>query len=295
MDTRELKLFKHLAMTLHFGKSARSCHVTPSTLTRTIQRLEEEVGEPLFYRDNRSVELTAAGRIFREYADDVLNRWEQMQNQLSCEDELTGELSLYCSVTAAYSILPAILEDFRSAHPRVHIKLATGDAALALERLENREFDMVIAALPDPFPERLISMAIMETPLVCIGPRSFPEIVVFRNKEIDWNRTPQVMAEFGLGRERLDHWLQQRKIVPNIYAEVAGNEAIIAMVSLGFGVGVVPELVLEKSPVRDQVEVLQRPDELAPFVIGICAGRRSMEKPQVNEFWRLTKAARAAL
>ena len=85
MDNRELKLFKHLASSLHFGQTSRACHVTPSALTRIIQRLEEELGETLFLRDNRSVSLTTAGRAFRSYADDVLQRFEVLRGDLSTE------------------------------------------------------------------------------------------------------------------------------------------------------------------------------------------------------------------
>ncbi|HIP83110.1 MAG TPA: LysR family transcriptional regulator, partial [Desulfocapsa sulfexigens] len=50
MNIRDLRLFRHLSGTLHFGQSSRAYHVTPSALTRIIQRLEEELGEVLFLR-----------------------------------------------------------------------------------------------------------------------------------------------------------------------------------------------------------------------------------------------------
>ena len=59
MDLRDLKLFLHLAESCHFGRTARAMHVSPSTLSRQIQRLEEDVGHALFLRDNRTVTLTA--------------------------------------------------------------------------------------------------------------------------------------------------------------------------------------------------------------------------------------------
>ncbi|TAB62236.1 HTH-type transcriptional activator IlvY, partial [Salmonella enterica subsp. enterica serovar Saintpaul] len=51
MDLRDLKTFLHLAESRHFGRSARAMHVSPSTLSRQIQRLEEDLGQPLFVRD----------------------------------------------------------------------------------------------------------------------------------------------------------------------------------------------------------------------------------------------------
>ncbi len=54
MDLRDLKLFLHLAESHHFGRTAKAMHVSPSTLSRQIQRLEGILGQPLFLRDNRT-------------------------------------------------------------------------------------------------------------------------------------------------------------------------------------------------------------------------------------------------
>ena len=287
MNIRELRLFKHLSGTLHFGQSSRACHVTPSALTRIIQRLEDELGDTLFLRDNRSVSLTAAGKVFRSYADDVIQRYEVLQGDLSREDALTGEISLYCSVTAAYSILPAIFQKFRFVYPDVNINLKTGDAALALTKLQNREVDITVAALPDSLPERVEFLNILETPLVFIAASAFPEIVQYQKENIDWLTTPVITADFGLSRERTDRWFREKDIIPNIYAQVAGNEAIIAMVALGCGVGVVPGLVLEKSPLKEQIDILSVSPELESFSIGICTMRKNMRLPQVDAFWEI--------
>ncbi len=287
MDIRELRLFKHLAASLHFGQTSRACHVTPSALTRTIQRLEGELGEKLFLRDNRSVLLTAAGEAFRVYADDAIQRYEVLQGELSRENVLGGEISLYCSVTAAYSILPVIFQEFRSVYPDVHINLQTGDAALALNKLQNREADITVAALPAQLPEQVTFLNILETPLVFIAPAGFPEVVQYQGKEINWRTTPVITADFGLSRERTDRWFSEKGIVPNIYAQVAGNEAIIAMVGLGCGVGVVPKLVLEKSPLKEQIELLAVSPEMESFSIGICTMKKNMLLPQVGAFWEI--------
>lgn len=287
MDIRELRLFKHLAGSLHFGRTSRACHVTPSALTRTIQRLEEELEEQLFLRDNRSVQLTAAGEVFKSYADDAIQRYEVLQGELSREHVLGGEISLYCSVTAAYSILPAIFQKFRSVHPEVQINLQTGDAARALNKLQNREVDITVAALPARLSDRVEFLKILETPLVFIAPADFPETVQYRGEEVDWQKTPVITADFGLSRERTDQWFKEKGIVPNIYAQVAGNEAIIAMVGLGCGVGVVPELVLEKSSLKGQIDLLDVNPELESFSIGICTMKKNMLLPQVDAFWRI--------
>ncbi len=289
MDIQTLRLFSHLAKGLHFGRTSRACNISPSALTRTVQRLEEELGEQLFVRDNRSVSLTQAGEYVLAYAEDVLQRREQLQVQLARSRDLRGTISLYCSVTAAYSVLPSIFQQFRAAYPNVHIKLQTGDAAKALTRLQNRETDLAIAALPEKLPERLEVLRLTETPLIFIEPTHYPDTVCYQinNSTVDWQKTPIIMPDSGLSRQRLERWFAEKKIVPNIYAEVAGNEAIITMVGLGCGVGVVPQLVLDKSPTQDQVKQLAPSPKLAPFSIAICVMKKKVQSPQVLAFWEI--------
>ncbi len=289
MNIREIQLFQHLSESLHFGRTSRACNITPSALTRTVQRLEAEVGEQLFIRDNRSVSLTPAGSLYKKYAEEAVARWQELQNQLAGDNLLGGEISLYCSVTAAYGILPSILGIFRKEHPSVHINLQTGDAAQALTKLLNGEVDVTIAALPKKKPKGLSCLRMIETPLVFIAPQSFPETVVMQGREINWTRTPVIMAEQGLSRDRVERWFSDKKTQPNIYAQVAGNEAIIAMVSLGCGVGVVPQLVIEKSPMQDQIRILDVSPQLTPFSIGICTAKKNMAHPKIQAFWEIVK------
>ena len=287
MDIRNLKLFRHLSKTLHFARTSQACYITPSALTRVIQRIEADLGETLFFRDNRSVELTPAGMAFKKYADDVLGRWEQLHDELSCEDVLQGELSLYCSVTAAYGILPGIMAEYRKTYPGIRIHLETGDAAKALTKLLNQDADMVIAALPDVLPKDLVFQTLSKTPLVFLAPLQHPGVVIETSDGIDWERTPLIIPDHGLSRDRIDQWFAAENFIPRIYSQVAGNEAIIVMVSLGCGIGLVPKMVLEKSPFLNQVKILDNTPELPPFIIGLCTRKKNLVNPRVNALWRI--------
>ena len=141
MDTRALEVFLSVAETLSFSRSSELLHLSVSAVSRTIQRLEGELEQPLLERDNRSVRLTAAGREFREYARNAVAQWQQLRRKMGNDGELAGEVNLYCSVTATYRILAPILEAFRVAHPSVEIKMHTGDQADGMGRvLEGRDW-----------------------------------------------------------------------------------------------------------------------------------------------------------
>ena len=286
MDIRAIKIFHHLSRSLHFGRTSRACHLTPSALTRTIQRIEEEIGTPLFQRDRRTVTLTQAGEIFKRYAEEAIARWQALQGELAGDDQtLRGEISLFCSVTAATSILPRFLRTFRMNHPGVQIKLQTGDAAEALDRLTHREAEVTIAALPERMPPSVVFVELAQTPLVFIESCQDGGLVTAGLEGTDWQQIPVILAERGLSRVRIDQWFREKGIRPNVYAEVAGNEALLAMVSLGCGIGVVPELVLEKSPLREQVRICRVEPGLAPFIIGACTLEKNLHNPVIRAFW----------
>src|SRR5215471_14285150 len=110
VDYDALRLYLHLARTLHFLRTSRECHVSPSALSRTIQRLERETGWPLFERDRRTVRLTAAGARFAEHARDTLERWDELRRDLPGRAAaLEGSIAIFASVTACQSFLPQVL------------------------------------------------------------------------------------------------------------------------------------------------------------------------------------------
>ncbi len=296
MEIRELQLYLHLCKSLHFGKTSRELHVSPSSLTRTVQKLEHEVGQTLFDRDNRTVTLTLAGIRFREYAIQALDNWVALKLELQHQsDQLSGKLSIFCSVTASYSFLHELLDEFRARYPEVEIQLRTGDTAATIQRILDEEEDVGIAARPDTLPDKLCFRVIRQSPLVFIAPlsssplREMLDENLHRGADLAWERIPLVLSESGLARTRVNLWFREREIRPNIYAQVSGNEAIVSMVSLGFGVGVVPLLVVENSPLRGKVEILVVEPQLEPFSIGLCTLRRKLNSPLIKAFWDLSQ------
>ena len=294
MKNKDLYIFLQLAKSLHFSKTSHACYISPASLTRLVQRLEREAGTRLFERDNRTVNLTRAGELFRDYAVSTLESWDILKNTLQQEaTSLTGSLSVFCSVTASYHYLQDLLDHYRRKYPEVEIHLHTGDSALAEQRILDEEEDVGIAALPDKLPAKMRFKVLGESPLVLIAPSSeCPLQQILRQHEnnpdsLPWDNIPVVLSESGLSRGRFDAWFKQKNITPNVYAQVGGNEAIVSMVSLGFGVGLVPRLVVENSPKFAKVQILDITPGIQPFVIGICALKRKLANPLIKAFWEL--------
>ncbi|WP_252178232.1 HTH-type transcriptional activator IlvY [Endozoicomonas sp. 4G] len=286
MDLKPLRHFLSLAETLHFGRASATCHISPSTLSRSIQHLEERLGVCLFERDNRSVSLTTEGIKFEKYARETLIQWSAICSELMAESrELKGEISVYCSVTASYSFLYDILKRFRQRYPSIEIKLHTGDPDSAIHRISSGKEDIAISARPDHLSSEIQFRSIGLSPLVFIGPASGdidpPETLA------EWRRTPMILPEKGIGRQRVDRWFSTKGIKPKIYAQVAGNEAIVSMVSLGFGIGVVPRIVMDNSPLSDKVKILNITPWLAAYDVGLCVLDKKLKSPLIRAFWDL--------
>lgn len=289
MDIRPLKQFLALADTLHFGRASELCHVSPSTLSRTIRQLEESLDAPLFLRDNRHVSLTRQGQLFQAYAREALAQWELLRHTLSSQgDELAGEISIYCSVTASYSFLYDLLSDFRLRHPRIELKLHTGDPAEAMSRVLAGEEDMAITPRPRSAPGGLAFKSLTRSPLVFIAPVEqapwIPATPTSPSAE-QWRVVPMILSEAGLSREYADTWFRALGVIPTIYAQVAGHEAIVSMVGLGFGIGVVPKIVLDNSPLAERVRVLPVKPELPHYDVGLCVLNRQLKSPLIQALW----------
>ncbi|OBX38060.1 Hca operon transcriptional activator [Halomonas elongata] len=286
---RPLKHFLTLADTLHFGRASETCHVSPSTLSRSIQQLEESLGVRLFERDNRHVALTRQGHSFHAYARDTLEQWEQLRQSLMSEAHiLTGEISIYCSVTASYSFLYDLLSEFRTRYPGIELKLHTGDPAQAMPRVLAGNEDMAITSRPRQLPEGLAFKSLTRSPLVFIAPCDEHEWVPADPRTPSanqWRNVPMVLSESGLSREVSNTWFKALGISPRIYAQVAGHEAIVSMVGLGFGVGVVPRIVLEASPLSERVRILPVKPELPHYDVGLCVLNRRLRSPLIHALW----------
>jgi LysR family positive regulator for ilvC len=291
MNIKSLQLFIHLCDSKSFAKTAAAMHISPSALSRQIQKLEEETHQQLFLRDNRSVELTAQGKKLLPVALKILGEWQQYQSYIKgTENDLKGEIRLFCSVTASYSHLPELISEFRLQHPFIEFKLSTGDPAQAIDKILADEADIAISAKPEQLPAKIAFEPISEIPLSVIAPIGISSFAEELQKESpDWSTIPFILPEAGTARERANVWFKQMKIKPNIYAQVSGHEAIVSMVALGCGIGIAPDVVINNSPVREKINRL-KVLPIKPFELGVCCTKSQLENPLVKALWEIAES-----
>ena len=287
MDQHDLRAFLSVSSNLHFGRAGREVNLRPSALSRTIRRLGGGVSKRLFVRDTRAVELTPAGQALRRYARELLDGWESFRASLADSREtLRGELAVYCSVAASYTVLAGLIGAFRKRHPGIHLRIETGDPARAVERVSAGFADVAVAARPASLARSLVFRTIAVSPLLFAAPTIACEAAeLTAGPPIPWARVPMILTASGLSRRRADAWFRHRGIRPSVYAEVSGHEAVVSMVRLGCGVGIVPRLVLDRFAQKGEARVLEVQPALEPYVVGLCVHRRRLSAPVVKAFW----------
>ncbi|EFM12180.1 transcriptional regulator, LysR family [Paenibacillus curdlanolyticus YK9] len=137
MELLQLQYFLAVARSEHVTEAARSLHVTQSSLSKTIQRLEEDLGVQLFDRVGRKLRLNANGSRFLRRAERALFELDQGRQELNDWRD-TEPATLELAVTTA-STLPAILREFRKQRPDIqfHVQmLSTQEMVTVLQRGE---------------------------------------------------------------------------------------------------------------------------------------------------------------
>jgi LysR family positive regulator for ilvC len=282
-DHDQYRLFLHLASTLSYTRTAAYCHVSPATLSRTVQRLEATTGHRLLERGPHGVALTEHGHRFHRYAAEVLELWDRYRDNDLTPDQLSGHLRVFASVTACQSLLPDLLTPLRDAHPRVQISVRTGDAAAALALLDDGEADLAVAALPSRVPATLLARTLARTPLVLVRagqPRS--------GVQLPDPDEPFVLPRQGLVRDIANRWFRRIGITPRTAAEADGHEALLTLVALDYGTGIIPDLVLQHCSIRHRLHVVPTPSSPGELTIGACIRRTDLHRPLVAAAWAAT-------
>lgn len=286
MDFRTLQLFQHLATSLHFGKTANAMFVSPSTLSRAIQRLEEEAGATLFIRDNRKVSLTLAGEKLLAFSRQTLSQWHSLRADLDqLNPMLSGEIKLFCSVTASQSHLPSVLNQFREQHPQVEVKLSTGDHGLSVAKVMQQETDVAIAIQTPDMPKEIAFFPTDTIPLLLIAPK---ESQLNSLDDVDWRQHAVVLPESGPSKRIVHHWFSEMGLKPRVYATVGGNEAIVSMVALGCGLGIVPKVVIDNSVVANKISRIAIKN-IEPYRLGLCCLKSRLDEPLIGAWMAQSK------
>lgn len=148
MDFRDLKYFEVIAEEGHVGRAAERLYKTQPALTKCIDRLEEQLGAPLFERVGRGIRLTAVGQALLARARQISLMMDDTAREISdYANGREGSIRLGCIPTLAEHILPAICEQLLAEASKVTIDLRVSMNDVLLEGLKAGELDIVLGPM----------------------------------------------------------------------------------------------------------------------------------------------------
>ncbi|MCR5754045.1 MAG: LysR family transcriptional regulator [Acetatifactor sp.] len=168
MDKQQLEYFEKLTQTMSVTKTAEVLHISQSSLSQTIKRLEGEVGYPLFTRQGKHLSLNANGEIFLDFVRRTRQGYEAAMTQIQ---ELCGrqeqELSLF--VGCASLFLPQLLTFLKSNTSHISFRVSQWDNSSE----EAQDADLKIVASADPITSSCAFPLLKERILLAI-PKGHP-------------------------------------------------------------------------------------------------------------------------
>ena len=244
MEIRHFRYFLSVARLGHFTRAAEQLGIAPPTLSRQIQDMERQLGVRLFERSQREVCLTAAGEALLPEAEQAVRQFDaaQLGAQRAGRGDV-GRIELGYVASAAFSgLLQQQVTRFSQSHPGVVLNIREQPMAESPALVRDGVPDIAYVRTPMDLPDELVAMDLHEEGFVLALPASSR-----------LNELPQIMAarlatETFILPEQISGTLAvaaQGGFVPRLGPQPGSLVAVITLVSLGQGVALVPESVLQ--------------------------------------------------
>jgi LysR family transcriptional regulator, low CO2-responsive transcriptional regulator len=235
---RQLQIFETVARLGGFTRAAEVLFITQPTVSMQVKRLAELVELPLFERVGKQLHLTSAGEKVYKAAIDILNRFKELDDDISeLKGVVKGHLRISVVVSAKYFI-PHLLGAFIDRYPEVTPHVNFTNRAGIIKRLETNADDLVLMGkVPQDInvtghsflKNRLVVVAAPSNPLVCQKEISLKRLLEERFIEREPGSGTQLAAE----QMFKEHDLKTRP-----FLKLGSSEAIKQAVMAGLGVSV---------------------------------------------------------
>lgn len=150
MDYRQLQLFLAAAERLNLTHAAEAMNITQPGLSKSLQRLQRDLGAKLYHRRGRGIELTEVGRTLLKHAKLMETQLATVKSEIKGISRGTsGHARIGAGPSWLSRHLPEAIGQIMAKHPGIHFTVDTGFPDKLIGRLRQGELDIVIGALPE--------------------------------------------------------------------------------------------------------------------------------------------------
>ena len=145
MDIEQLKYFQTLAATEHVTQAAENLCISQPALSRSLARLEFQLGVPLFDREGRQLKLNRYGQDFLQHVNKILKEYDAAIRKIdSMIHPDSGEISLGFLHSLGSEVIPKIIASFKKQYPNVKFNIHQNSSKSLLEKLSNGQLDICL-------------------------------------------------------------------------------------------------------------------------------------------------------
>ncbi|HDS1738297.1 LysR substrate-binding domain-containing protein [Pseudomonas putida] len=286
MELKLLRAFIVLSEELHFGRAAQRLSIVQPALSMQIKSLEEEVGARLFDRDRHSVTLSETGKLFLPEARAVLHQSARALEiaRTSGRGEI-GCLRIAFVSSVLPDILPTMIRALHERFPRIELELKDMASLEQIRMLRAGQLDFGLVRLPIVAPD-ISTRIVLREPFVIAMPSDhelvkYPAVLPEHLASIPCYLLARRFAP-GMYDELLAQ-LTESNVQLNIAAELGEFTTMLALVSAGLGLGIMPAGAARALPPN----VSARPLVLGGHEVALGLAWTELDTPVKNTLYAL--------
>jgi DNA-binding transcriptional LysR family regulator len=235
MDFDQLHTFLEIVRLKSFSKAAQTCYRTQPAISAQVRQLEQELRAELFERFGSRISLTTAGRIFAEYAEQMLDQLRRAKDSIAeLEQNPRGEIVIAANEATCIYVLPRVFSRFREMFPGVQLQVDRSYGSRVVEAVMENSADFGLTQLPVE-EKRLQVVSIYHDEVRLIVPAGHrlaeKKTAVAEDLVDDFLLLPKQ----GKTRSRLNEWLELVEDQIQISMELDSTEMMKRFVMAGLG------------------------------------------------------------
>ena len=244
MEIEQLRQFLKIAELQNFTRAGEEVGLSQPALSRSIAKLEEELGQPVFDRQTRKVVLTEAGHILKVRAEQILLIVEDTKAEIS-DDGQSGRVRVGAIPTIAPYFLPKLLRGFAKKFPKALITVQEDTTDNLTKRCTQGEIDLAILALPIS-AKYLELESLFQEELLLVLPNDHPLAGKKQIRFGDIEPLPFVLlGEAHCLSDNIETFCRQQSFNPVSVERTSQLATVQELVSLNHGISMVPEMAVK--------------------------------------------------
>lgn len=245
----QYKIFYEVAKAGNISRAAKELYISQPAISKSISKLEDNLGIILFNRNSRGVQLTAEGQVLFEHtsaAFDALTQGEQELKRI--KNFNMGHIRIGVSNTLCRFIMVSYLKGFIEKYPHIKISIETQSTTHTLSMLEQQRIDIGLVAEPKNH-KNMVFLPVMDIEDIFVAAPSYLENLKLREgADADIFQAGNIMLldRNNITRHYIDDYMNANHIESNNLLDVTTMDLLIEFSKIGLGVGcVIKEFVQE--------------------------------------------------